>query len=156
LLHLSESTDHSKPCRRSNVGIFTRLNLSVNHLPWAPVLLVFKIFEKNVSVFQKIITFILWIYIYTCSEYSCGVLVEIALYFELQQKKLWLHIVTYICQKFIFLYSSKCNIFFFQIPTISLKFFYVYGYLISIFLKYKNIIFINKEHSCLYAKGTFL
>jgi hypothetical protein len=38
---------------------------------------------------------------YTCTEYSCDVSVEIALYFELYEKNVWLRIGVDIYQKFI-------------------------------------------------------
>jgi hypothetical protein len=89
-------------------------------------------------MFQKIIKFILC----TCSEYLWKVLVEIALYFELQKKKinLWLCIETIFLLEFL-LYSSKHNIFFSKISTMYLECLYVCAYLISIFMESKEYVF---------------
>jgi hypothetical protein len=64
----------------------------------------------------------------TWPEYSCKVLVELPLYFELQKK------IVAVCRdiklqffglKFVFLHSSKYNIFSFEISTVPLECLYV-------------------------------
>jgi hypothetical protein len=71
---------------------------------------------------------------YTCFEYLCEVLVEIALYFELQ-KKLWLRIDSNFVRNLSFLYSSKYTIFSSEISTVRSECLDVCAYLLSDFLE---------------------
>jgi hypothetical protein len=73
----------------------------------------------------------------TCPKYSCKVLVETALYFELQEKTKIVASVDYdFCQQLVFfLYSSKYNILFSEFFTVPLVCLYVCPHLISDFLQ---------------------
>jgi hypothetical protein len=74
---------------------------------------------------------------YTCPGYSCKVLVEISMYFELQKKTkvMATYRLIFLSEICLFLYSSKYNILFYEIFTVPLKCLYVCPYLISDFLK---------------------